>query len=100
MDSALEEAHIRRTDINQLLLTGHATQILGIQSFLEQQLGISATHAREVDPEYAVAIGVAMVAAILTNDDSCLGCMMDVAGRNIGMITPCLKFIFNLSARY
>lgn len=84
--TVLERIHRNKTDLSELLLSGQSAQISGLQTMLEKHLNISTVDTKDVDPEYAAAIGAAMHAAIMTSDDACLGCMMDEAERNLGTV--------------
>ncbi|MCM8771684.1 MAG: molecular chaperone DnaK [Candidatus Omnitrophica bacterium] len=66
IDRALEDAKLKRSDINKVILVGGPTRMPIVQKFIEEYIGIQPE--RGVDPMECVSIGAAIQGAILAGE--------------------------------
>ena len=66
IDIALEDADLKPSDINKIILVGGSTRIPAVQKFVAEKMNI--TPSSEVHPDYAVAMGAAYYANELSKN--------------------------------
>ena len=97
VDTALREAKLKSSEIDDLVLVGGMTRTPLIQEQLRQEFSLEPSRA--VDPDLAVALGAAMQGAMLAGQ-SVGPVLVDVTGHTlgieamvgIGMMGPILEF--------
>ncbi len=66
IDRAIEDAKLKKSDINKVILVGGPTRMPIVQKFIQEYIGIQPE--RGVDPMECVAIGAAIQGAILSGE--------------------------------
>ncbi|MGC8976703.1 MAG: molecular chaperone DnaK [Candidatus Ratteibacteria bacterium] len=66
VDRAIEDAKLKRSDINKVILVGGPTRMPIVQKFIQEYIGIQPE--RGVDPMECVSIGAAIQGAILAGE--------------------------------
>jgi molecular chaperone DnaK len=66
IDRAIEDAKLKRSDINKVILVGGPTRMPIVQKFIQDYIGIQPE--RGVDPMECVSIGAAIQGAILSGE--------------------------------
>jgi len=66
IDRAIEDAKLKRSDINKVILVGGPTRMPIVQKFIQEYIGIPPE--RGVDPMECVSIGAAIQGAILAGE--------------------------------
>lgn len=66
VDRAIEDAKLKRSDINKVILVGGPTRMPIVQKFIQEYIGIPPE--RGVDPMECVSIGAAIQGAILAGE--------------------------------
>jgi molecular chaperone DnaK (HSP70) len=85
---ALAEAHLKASDIDELLLIGDTTRVPNFKEMLEKHLSMRAIQDGAIEPDQAVAIGAAYQGSILSGNYGVdVGCpSLDVATAFLGMV--------------
>lgn len=84
IDTALQDANLRSSDINRVILVGGPTRMPCVQKFVEEYIGKKIE--RGVDPMECVASGAAVQAAVLTGDVKDV-LLLDVTPLSLGIET-------------
>ena len=84
IDIALQDANLRSSDINRVILVGGPTRMPCVQKFVEEYIGKKIE--RGVDPMECVASGAAVQAAVLTGDVKDV-LLLDVTPLSLGIET-------------
>ncbi|MFH1619304.1 MAG: molecular chaperone DnaK [bacterium] len=84
IDTALEDAKLKTSDIHRIILVGGPTRMPIVQRFVEEFVGKKIEHG--VDPMECVASGAAVQAAVLTGDVKDV-LLLDVTPLSLGIET-------------
>lgn len=84
IDTALQDANLRSSDINRVILVGGPTRMPCVQKFVEEYIGKKIE--RGVDPMECVASGAAVQAAVLTGEVKDV-LLLDVTPLSLGIET-------------
>lgn len=84
IDTALQDANLRSSDIDRVILVGGPTRMPCVQKFVEEYIGKKIE--RGVDPMECVASGAAVQAAVLTGDVKDV-LLLDVTPLSLGIET-------------
>ena len=84
IDTALQDANLRSSDINRVILVGGPTRMPCVQKFVEEYIGKKIE--RGVDPIECVASGAAVQAAVLTGEVKDV-LLLDVTPLSLGIGT-------------
>jgi molecular chaperone DnaK len=84
MKQALNDANLKPTDIDKLILIGGTTRIPFVQNFVENYIGKTAE--KGIDPMEAVAIGAAIQGGVLAGEVKNQG-LLDVIPLSLGIET-------------
>ena len=86
IEQALQEAKLKISDINEVVLVGGSTHIPAVQELVRQFTGKEAIQC--INPEEAVALGAAIQASVLSTEIfwEC-GCLLDITSLSLGVET-------------
>ena len=85
IEQALQEAKLKISDINQVVLVGGSTHIPAVQELVRQFTGKEPIQG--VNPEEAVALGAAIQASVVSTEISWVGCLWDTTSLSLGVET-------------
>lgn len=85
MKQAVEDAHLKMSDIDEILLVGGTTRIPAIQAAVKEVFGKDGN--KSINPDEAVAMGAAIQAGVLSGDVKQDIVLLDVTPLTVGIET-------------
>lgn len=85
MKQAVEDAHLKMSDIDEILLVGGTTRIPAIQQAVKEVFGKEGN--KSINPDEAVAMGAAIQAGVLSGDVKQDIVLLDVTPLTVGIET-------------
>lgn len=85
MRQAVEDAHLKMSDIDEILLVGGTTRIPAIQQAVKEVFGKEGN--KSINPDEAVAMGAAIQAGVLSGDVKQDIVLLDVTPLTVGIET-------------